>query len=163
MADPVQFTRPAAERIARVVRTVENGNRDSTGPSIDRPWYGGGGGGSVVRLCKTTAAWPKDSVITLDVWESGTTPNETISAGKTVTATNHQYPVAACVWVEVAKAKNGVYYMVDAGTPEPSEGCAAPNIAGHDLTTVQGYASNKKQALTHDNACLKWVDIEDCA
>lgn len=44
MADPVNFTRPAAERIARAVRAVEYGNRDSTGPSLDRPWYGGGGG-----------------------------------------------------------------------------------------------------------------------
>lgn len=40
MADPVNFTRPAAERIARVVRAVEYGNRDSTGPSLDRPWHG---------------------------------------------------------------------------------------------------------------------------
>jgi hypothetical protein len=162
MADPVNFTRPAAERIARVVRAVEGGNRDGTGPTFDRPWYGGGGG-SVVRLCKTTATWSKDSVASLEIWESGTTPNETISAGKTVTATNHQYPVAACVWVEVAKAKNGTFYLIDAGTPNLVEGCAAPNIGGHDLTTVSGYASNKKQALTHDeNACLKWVDIEEC-
>jgi hypothetical protein len=72
--------------------------------------------------------------------------------------------VAACVWVLVAQAQNGRWYLVEAATPDPSEsGCKAPNIGGHDLATVSGYASNKKQALTHDqNACLKWVDIEDC-
>lgn len=159
----VTFTDSAARRISRAVVAFESGDRNGAGMQFGVVAQGAGGdGGGVVRLCKTTAAWAKSSVAILDVWESGTTPNETISAGKTVVATNHQYPVAACVWVEVAKAKNGVYYMVDAGTPDPVSGCAAPNIAGHDLTAVQGYASNKKQALTHDNACLKWVDIEEC-
>jgi len=57
----VTFTRPAAERIAQVVRTVEHGDRDSKGLTFPRPVNvgGGGGGGTPVRLAvyTATAAW----------------------------------------------------------------------------------------------------------
>ena len=166
MADPVNFTRPAAERIAKAVRTVEYGNRDSTGPSLDRPWFDDGKH-YPVRLCKTTAAWSRNTAATLDVWESGDALDEQLTVRGTSTVTvvayNKAYNVAACVWVLVGKGKNGNWYLVEAAVPFDSESCDAPNIGGHDLTTVSGYASDKKQALTHDeNACLKWVDIESC-
>lgn len=124
-------------------------------------------GAGSVRLCKTTAAWPRNTEATLEVWESGEPPGEqpTVRDTNQVTlvAYNKSYNVAACVWVIVAKGKNGTWYLVEAAVPFDSESCDAPNISGHDLTTVSGYASNKKQALTHDeNACLKWVDIESC-
>jgi hypothetical protein len=162
--DRVDFTRGAAERIARVVRIVETGERDQAALTFKRPVTEGGGGGKV-RLGKTVAAWEKDSAQSIEIWDEGDPLNEEISSPlTTVTAYNRMYDVAACVWVLIAKESHG-WYLVEAATPEESEtGCAAPNISGHDLTTITGYASNKKQALTHDeNACLKWVDIEDCA
>jgi hypothetical protein len=58
----VSFTRPAAERIAQVVRKVEAGDRNSKGLTFPRPVNvggGGGGGGTPVRLAvyTATAAW----------------------------------------------------------------------------------------------------------
>lgn len=51
----VTFTRPAAERIAKVVRTVEGGDRDQPGIS-----YGsapGGVAGKVFRVATFTGSW----------------------------------------------------------------------------------------------------------
>lgn len=164
-SEKVTFTRQAAERIARAVRKIEAGDRDCVGLTFSRPIDGGK---SPVRLCKTTQAWARNTQATLEVWESGDAPDEQPSIGqssniKTLIAYNKSYNVAACVWVLVAKGQNGEWYLVEAAVPFDSESCDAPNIGGHDLTTVSGYASNKKQALTHDeNACLKWVDIESC-
>ena len=49
----VTFTRPAAERIAHVVRTVERSGRDTKGPT----WNPRMEGGSVIRLCTFTGQW----------------------------------------------------------------------------------------------------------
>ena len=49
----VTFTRPAAERIAHVVRTVERSGRDTKGPV----WNPRMEGGSVIRLCTFTGQW----------------------------------------------------------------------------------------------------------
>lgn len=51
----VTFTRPAAERIAHVVRTVERSGRDTKGPVWSPRMEGGGGGG--IRLCTFSGAW----------------------------------------------------------------------------------------------------------
>lgn len=53
--DRVTFTRPAAERIAKVVRAVEGGSRNSAPLSFGRMISGGGGGGSSVRFATYTA------------------------------------------------------------------------------------------------------------
>jgi len=50
----VTFTRPAAERIAHVVRTVERSGRDTKGPVWNPRMEGGGGG---IRLCTFTGEW----------------------------------------------------------------------------------------------------------
>lgn len=160
----VLITREAARRINRAVSAIERGDRDMPGYTLRTAWEGG----EPVRLCKTTAAWERNTEATLEVWESGDAPDEqpTTSGNSTSTlqAFNKSYDVAACAWVIVAKGPNDLWYLVEASVPDPNpESCDAPNIGGHDLTTVAGYDSSKKQALTHDeNACLKWVDIETC-
>ena len=50
----VTFTRPAAERIAHVVRTVERSGRDTKGPTWNPRMEGGGG---AIRLCTFTGEW----------------------------------------------------------------------------------------------------------
>jgi hypothetical protein len=50
----VTFTKPAAERIAKVVRTVEGGGRDA-GPLTYGARVGGGAGGSQVKFATYTA------------------------------------------------------------------------------------------------------------
>ena len=82
MADPVNFTRPAAERIAKAVRVVEFGNRDASGPVIDRPWYSDGGGAkSTFRMCTFTGTWTKGTAHVVTLYNVTHTPN-------TLTATN---------------------------------------------------------------------------
>jgi hypothetical protein len=51
----ITFTRPAAERIAKVVRQVEGGDRDSSGLTFRRVPPQAQGGGSEVRLAIYTA------------------------------------------------------------------------------------------------------------
>lgn len=120
-----------------------------------------GDGGDPVRLCKTSAVWNRDTIATLNVWEAGTPPGETQSTGQTVDAVNKMHKVASGTWVIVARAVNGTWYLVEAGDNQ-SESCASPSIAGRDLTELPGYDAAKRQALTHDLGCLKWIDLEDC-
>lgn len=120
-----------------------------------------GGDGDPVRLCKTTAVWNRDTIATLNVWEAGAPPGETQSTGQTVEAVNKMHKVASGTWVIVARAANGTWYLAEAGDNQSSS-CASPSIAGRDLTELPGYDAAKKQALTHDLGCLKWIDLEDC-
>jgi hypothetical protein len=51
----VSFTRSAAQRIAKVVRTVEAGNRTQPGVEYDHPIYGGGQ--AAIRSATFTGSW----------------------------------------------------------------------------------------------------------
>lgn len=51
----VVFTRPAAERISKVVRAVESGDRGSSGLSFGRPAVADGG--KTFRVCTFTGSW----------------------------------------------------------------------------------------------------------
>lgn len=116
----VTFTRPAAERIAKVVRSVEQGSRDC-GPLeyIDS----GSGVGSAVKVGKTTAAWFKNSVSSIALVYSGTPPGEQVvnnyggtGAPEYVqgSCVNKFADIAANRWVVVAKAQNGYWYLIAA-------------------------------------------------
>ena len=72
----VTFTKPAAERIAKVVRAVEGGDRD-TGPLT----FGAriGGGGKVFRICTYTGAWSKNTEKTVTFRGVTTTPNTAVA------------------------------------------------------------------------------------
>jgi hypothetical protein len=75
----VTFTRPAAERIAKVVRHVEGGDRDT--PGIYFGSAPGAGGAKTFRVCTFTGAWSINSSKTVTFKNQTTTPN-------TVSATN---------------------------------------------------------------------------
>lgn len=158
MAGHGYLSRKAVRRISRAVASYEQGDRDLSAVGVQR----GGGDDEPLRLCKTTAAWPKGQLATLEVWEDGTPPDESQTTGLTIPdVVNKMYPVAAGAFVMIAQAANGYWYLVEAESKKDGS-CDSPNISGHDLTTLPGYSSSKKQALTHDNGCLQWVDIEDC-
>lgn len=76
----VSFTRPAADRIAKVVRTVEAGNRDA-GPLSFGFRDAGGGGGKAFRVCTFTGSWAIDASKVVTFKYQTATPN-------TVSATN---------------------------------------------------------------------------
>lgn len=112
MADHVNFTRSAADRIARVVRVVEYGNRDGTPPSIDRPWFGGGGG-SAVRLGRISASWLKGATATVTRLAGN---GDDLSPAQTFEATNHFVDISVdCGPKKVACAKvSGVWILIAA-------------------------------------------------
>jgi len=73
----VTFTRPAAERIAKVVRTVEGGDRDQ--PGITYGSAPGGSSGKAFRVATYTGSWAIDGVKAVTFRNQTTTPN-TVSA-----------------------------------------------------------------------------------
>ena len=77
MADRVTFTPGSAERIAKVVRTVEAGNRDTEWrPPAPRTV---GGGAKVFRMCTFTGSWDIDTQKVCTFLNVTNTPN-TVSA-----------------------------------------------------------------------------------
>ena len=73
----VDFTRGAAERIARVVRIVEQGDRNQSGPtwgSVDS-----GSSGKVFRICTFTGSWNIDTAKTVSFRGVTTTPNTVVA------------------------------------------------------------------------------------
>jgi hypothetical protein len=76
----ITFTRPAAERIAKVVRQIEGGDRDSSGLTFRRvPPQSEAA--KVFRICTFTGAWSISAAKTITFKYQTTTPN-------TVSATN---------------------------------------------------------------------------
>jgi hypothetical protein len=155
----VLITRESARRIQSVVQRIEGGNRNTHAPPLPTAFDEG----DPVRVCKTSVAWGKDTTATLAIWEAGTaTAPEANSPAETVDAVNLFRDVAADVYVVVARANNGRWYLVEVGNPEDESGCKKPAIAGEDLTTVSGYDATKTQLLGHENGCLRWIDTSAC-
>ena len=80
----VTFTRPAAERIAKVVREVEAGDRDQAGLTFGNRV--GSVSAKTFRVCTFTGAWSINTAKTVTFRNQTTTPN-------TVSATNLFFPI----------------------------------------------------------------------
>jgi hypothetical protein len=105
------LTADAARRIGRAVSAYERGSRDIYPPAIRTA----GDDGDPVRLCKTSAAWAKGSLATLNVWESGTPPSETQTTGETIEGVVNKFAaVASGKFCMIAKAGNGSWYLIAA-------------------------------------------------
>jgi hypothetical protein len=139
VADRVTFTPGSADRIAKVVRIVEAGNRDATG-YVASPRLQGGGGGASLKLCTFTGSWSVGSSKTLTLKNQTTTPN-------TVTAYNLHLglePVSAC---DVLIGKAGTaWYLVQANLTKQ------PNYDGNAGT----------QVFTIETGDMKWSNVESC-
>jgi archaellin len=96
-------------RISRAVRGVENGGRGGTSQPAD---YGSGDDADSV-LCKTTAAWSKNSSATLQVWAGE--PGSETNTGVTLTAYNRVAAFKSGDFVTVQLNRHGFYYVVGAG------------------------------------------------
>lgn len=73
----------------------------------------GGGGGGSLRIGKTgTSAWTKGTLADIELYESGTPPNETASSETITGVVNKWADVPAGKWVGIQKAQNGMYYLV---------------------------------------------------
>ena len=106
----VTFTKPAAERIAKVVRAVEGGDRDC-GPLT----FGarvGGVSGKVFRICTYTGAWSKNTDKTVTFRGITATPNTAIA---TNLFANVSGVTATSVTKNCAIAKDGTaWYLIAA-------------------------------------------------
>lgn len=135
----VTFTKGAAERIGKVVRTVEAGNRDQ-GPLTFGPRVGGGSSSKAFRICTFTGSWSINASKTVTFRGVTTTPN-TVSVVNLVCGLN---PSGSC---DVSVAKDGTaWYLVQ------------PN-----LTQQPGYSGSGTHVLTIQNGSLRWVGTTACA
>ena len=136
MADRISFTRPAVERIARVVRAVENA----------RPAGGGlrsraveGAKPKPFKVCTFTGAWAIDTAKTVTFRNVTTTPN-TVSVMNIVCGLS---PAGSC---DASIAKDGTaWYLVQ------------PN-----LTQQPGYSASGTQVLTIQGGVLRWLGTTAC-
>lgn len=100
----VSFSRPAAQRIAKAVRTVEAGDRNQPGLTFDHPQFGGG---KMFRICTFTGSWSIGSTKNVTYKYQSTTPN-------TAAATNLFFPVTSTATLDCAIAKDGTaWFLVD--------------------------------------------------
>jgi hypothetical protein len=105
MPDRISFTRPAVERIARVVRAVENARPSGGSLTFDRI----DSQRKVFRVCTFTGAWSIGSSKTVTFQNVTSTPN-------TVSAVNLFFPLSAVppAALTCAIAKDGSqWYLVD--------------------------------------------------
>lgn len=120
----VVFTRPAAERIAAVVRDYEAGDRDGVGlrfgSRVSQPT------GKLFRVCTFTGAWSINSSKTVTFKYQTSTPN-------TVSATNLFFPIDGTSTRDCAIAKDGTaWFLVDV----PFETATAVFFTGTTTQTV---------------------------
>jgi hypothetical protein len=98
----VTFTRPAAERIAKVVRAVEGGDRDQPGIT-----YGSAPASQqkTFRVCTFTGAWSIGDTRSVTFKNQTTTPN-------TVSASNLFWPIPEGPQRDCAIAKEGTAWYL---------------------------------------------------
>ena len=106
MAKADGFTKSAADRIGRVVRTVEGAG--TTGATWwDYRAYDATG----MQLGKTTAAWSKGAKATVDIYTG--TPGTEIKTGTQANCVNKFAGIASGKWVMLA-GLNGGWYVISA-------------------------------------------------
>lgn len=137
MADRVTFTPGSAERIAKVVRIVEAGNRDASGYVTSPRLQDAIAGSGAVKFCSWTGTWSYNSTAAI-TFASGT--------AATATATNVILGVGAGDgWVA-------------------RRGSAGWSLVAFDMTKQPGYAAGEIQLFGHDaSAVATWYSITTCA
>ena len=104
----VSFSRPAAQRIAKAVRTVEAGDRNQPGLTFDHPMPSVSG--KVFRVCTFTGTWSKGSSKTVTFKSTTTTPNTAVAQNIFVTVGTTASAARNC-----AIAKDGTaWYLISA-------------------------------------------------
>ena len=106
MAKAVGFTKSAADRVGRVVRTVERAG--TTGAT----WWDYRADDSIgMQLGKTTAAWSKGAKATVDIYTGK--PGTEIKTDTQANCVNKFADIASGKWVMLA-ALNGGWYVISA-------------------------------------------------
>lgn len=137
----VTFTRQAAQRIAKVVRTVEQGNRSQPGLTFDHPMFGSGG--KAVRIATVTGQWSTAGTAVVTFYNVTTTPN-------TVLATNLYLPidVAAGATAEVVIARGGTAWY----------------LTSVNFTKLKSYSAGDVQVFGHNaSGFAEWYSVTTCS
>jgi hypothetical protein len=141
----VSFTRGAADRIAKAVRTVERGDTSAEGLRFVRP-AGDGSGAKAFRICTFTGSWDIDAAKTVTFKNQTTTPN-------TVSAVNLFWPVPDGEERDCAIGKDGTAWFLlvpqlDAGTALSSATLGGSLEFGRINVVSLGTASTVSIAVT---------------
>lgn len=125
---------------------------------------GNAAGGGGTKLGKTTSEWLKNTVATIDLYETGTPPSETSSGETLENCVNKFEDVAAGRWVVVCEATNGYWYLVEYEKTD----CDEP-LTRAKLSLVGNYNPEARQLLGHEpldpsEPCvvLSWIDVIEC-
>ena len=134
MPNRISFTRPSVERIARVVRAVENAR--PAGAGLSSRVVVAGGKDKPFRVATFTGAWPINTAKTVTFRNVTTTVNATnLVCGLS--------PSGSC---DVSIAKDGTaWYLVQ------------PN-----LTQQPGYSTSGTHVLTIQGGNLRWLGTTAC-
>lgn len=155
--EKVAFTRPAAERIARVVRQVEAGKRDSEpfglGERLQALPY-------KLRVGTFTGNWDIGEYRVVTVEGSTSTVNvfnwcNAALGASTANTAEQRYVIFGKVNDRQAAVE--IQMKVTSDT-------SCMTIAGVSLTAFTGYVSDEIQLLGHNSTgpCLQWYSITTC-
>ena len=138
----VTFTRPAAERIAKAVRKVEQGDRGASPLRFDR--IGGDGGGVGIRACTFTGSWSIGETISVTFQGITATPN-------TAVATNQLFTIGDACTTQVA-------YIGKCSSTEPEGAVAAWHLLNvqHHETHIITHVTLGETAMTFYRK-LAWI------
>jgi hypothetical protein len=158
----VDFTRGAAERIAAVVRLVEQGERDGN-PLVYRKVDAVGG--KTLRVGTFTGDWQINQSKVVTFYGVTSTPN-------TATVLNLCNPSVGFSTANTSESRFVIYgkakytsgfvavELQQAGT----DTACVLTLGGSDLSSLPGYSGGSVQLLGHnESACLQWYSITTCA
>lgn len=154
--EKVSFTRSAADRIARVVRIVEAGNRDCQALRFEKPRSGGGGQG--LNLGTFTGVWQTGQYTTVTL--HGTT--NTLNVWNWTTPAFGSDGNTSCSRYVVFGSVKGTNSAVEIQLHPTCQTCVT-HLGSLDLTKLPGYSGAEIQLLGHNaDACLQWYSITSC-
>lgn len=165
MSDGVNFTRKSAERIAKVVRSVEFGNRDTLGPVIDRPWYSDTS--QRLRLGTFTGNWETAQYTTVTLYGSTQTASvynwcNPALGGDTSSTTQSRY----VIFGRIGGTNSAVEIQM-----RTTQCTSSLTLGTVDLKNLPGFVAGEVQMLGHGsfstaNTCsgaLQWYSVTTCA
>jgi len=154
MADRVVFTRPAATRIAKVVRIVEAGDRQTEIPA-NAPRFENV---PFLRLGTYTGAWATSAYNVVTI--SGTTNTANVKnwcspAYGSTTSTEKKKVIFATI--------KGTASVVEIQVLGTASTCFL-SLDSVDLRTLSGYLAGAIQILGHNSTgpCLQWYSVATC-
>ncbi len=153
----VTFTRPAAERIAKVVRKVEQGDRGAEALRFERL----GGTPTSLKLATFTGNW-----------QTGTYKTVTLS-GSTQTASVYNWCNPAvggstsdesCTRYVIFGKVGGTNSAVEVQCQATCQTCHM-TLGSFDLSQLPGYDAGQIQMLGHNTTgpCLEWYSVTTCS